>query len=275
MPLFDDFLLRAVLAGCAIALAVAPLGCFVIWHRMAYFSDATAHSALLGVALALALQLPVWVGVVIVAIMIAFLVNTITNTMYTSDTILGVLSYSTVSLGLVLLSVLSTRPIDLSYVLFGDILSISKTTLGFTGLAAIGIIAVLLWRWPMWLSLALTPDLAHTHIARARFERGIFTVVLACAITIALNIIGALLIGALLIIPAAAAHPLSRSPESMAVFAALCAVSSVLGGIALSFFVDTPTGPSIIVVCFGLFAVSCGWAWAKQKIRLLGEGEQH
>jgi len=75
----DDFLIRAALAGIGVALAAAPLGCFIVWRRMAYFGDATSHAAILGVALALLLSLPVFIGVVAVALVMAVIVALLQN----------------------------------------------------------------------------------------------------------------------------------------------------------------------------------------------------
>src|SRR6056297_3059088 len=124
--MLDDFMTRAILAGLGVALAAAPLGSFVVWRRMAYFGDATAHAAILGVALSLALSLPVFVGAVIVALVMAVTVSGLTGRGYAMDTLLGVIAHSALAFGLVAVSFLDGVRIDLMAYLFGDILAVSR-----------------------------------------------------------------------------------------------------------------------------------------------------
>ena len=87
--MFDDFMVRAALAGIGVAFASAPLGCFVVWRRMAYFGDATAHAAILGVALSLAFSMSIFVGTVVVALLMALIVSVLAGKGYAMDTLLG------------------------------------------------------------------------------------------------------------------------------------------------------------------------------------------
>ena len=99
--MLDDFLFRALLAGVGVALATGPLGAFVVWRRMAYFGDSTAHAAILGVALALALDLPIGLGTLVVSLGVAVAVATLAARGWAMDTTLGVLAHSALALGLV------------------------------------------------------------------------------------------------------------------------------------------------------------------------------
>ena len=109
----DSFLVRALLAGVGVAIAAAPLGCFVVWRRMAYFGDATAQAAILGVALALAFSTSIFLGVLVVSLLMAIAVFGLTGRGYTMDTLLGVLSHCALAFGLVAASFLSGVRIDL------------------------------------------------------------------------------------------------------------------------------------------------------------------
>ena len=124
--MLDDFMTRAALAGVGVAVAAAPLGSFVVWRWMAYFGDATAHAAILGVALSLALHISVFAGAVAVALAVALTVTVMTGRGYAMDTLLGVLAHSALALGLVAVSFLSGIRIDLMAYLFGDILAVSR-----------------------------------------------------------------------------------------------------------------------------------------------------
>ena len=127
--MLDDFLIRAALAGVGTAIATAPMGCFVVWRRMAYFGDATAHASILGVALALAFSLPVVWGAAMVALLMASVVSSLSGRGVAMDTLLGVMAHSALAFGLVAVSFIDGVRIDLMAYLFGDILAVTKTDL--------------------------------------------------------------------------------------------------------------------------------------------------
>lgn len=256
--MLDDFLLRAALAGVGVALAAAPLGCFVVWRRMAYFGDATSHAALLGVALALSLDLPIFGGVLVVALVMALIVSGLSGRAISTDALLGVLAHGALAIGLVAVSLLPNQRVDLSAYLFGEILAVTKADLAVIWGGAAVSVGLLVWRWQALLSATLNPDLATASGVNPKREQLILTLALALTVAVALKVVGALLIAAMLIIPAAAARPFSRSPETMAIMAAVLAVVSALAGLAASFVFDTPTGPSIVTVASILFALSTG-----------------
>ena len=128
--MLDDFMVRAGLAGLGVALAAAPLGCFVVWRRLAYIGDATSHAAILGVALALALEIPVFGGVLAVAVAVALLLSALSGRGLGSDALLGVLAHSALAFGLVAVSFLPNARVDLMAYLVGDILAVSRADLG-------------------------------------------------------------------------------------------------------------------------------------------------
>jgi zinc transport system permease protein len=256
MTMLDDFLVRAGLAAIGLSLATGPLGAFVVWRRMAYFGDATAHAAVLGVALALATDLPIGLGTLVVALAMAVTVAGLSARGWAMDTTLGVLAHSALAFGLVAVSFFPGVRTDLSSYLFGDILAVSRGELGLVWLGSLAVLALLAWRWQALLTTTLSEDLAHAAGLRPDRERLVLVVALAVVVAVALKVVGALLIAAMLIIPAATARGLARTPETMAGVAILVGAASGLGGLALSLWQDTPAGPSIIVVAAALFAAS-------------------
>ncbi|PWR04444.1 hypothetical protein DKT77_01550 [Meridianimarinicoccus roseus] len=254
--MLDDFLTRAALAGLGVALAAGPLGCFIVWRRMAYFGDATAHAALLGVALALALSISVFAGVLAVVLVLALAVSGLSARGVPVDTLLGVFAHGGLAVGLVVVSLLPGARVDLMGLLLGDILAVGRTDLAVIWAGAALVIGLLAWRWSGLLTATLNADLARASGIDARREDMILTLALALVVAVALKVVGALLISAMLIVPAATVRPLARTPESMAVLAAICGAAAALGGIALSYRADTPTGPTIVAVATALFAVS-------------------
>jgi zinc transport system permease protein len=254
--MLDDFLVRAGLAAVGLSLATGPLGSFVVWRRMAYFGDATAHAAVLGVALALATDLPIGLGTLTVALAMAVTVAGLSARGWAMDTTLGVLAHSALAFGLVAVSFFPNVRTDLSSYLFGDILAVSRTDLALVWLGALAVVALLVWRWQALLTATLSEDLAHAAGIRPERERLVLVIALALVVAVALKIVGALLIAAMLIIPAATARSFSRTPEAMALIATAVGVVSGLGGLWLSLWQDTPTGPSIIVIAAALFALA-------------------
>ncbi|WP_075880788.1 metal ABC transporter permease [Vreelandella massiliensis] len=254
--MLDDFMWRSALAGLGVGLAAAPLGCFVIWRRMAYFGDATAHAAILGVALALLWNISIFAGVIGVALLMAFCVSTLSGRGYAMDTLLGVMAHSALAIGLVAVSFVSGVRIDLHAYLFGDILAVGKTDLAIIGSGAILVIALMLWRWQALLTATLNEELAHASGINPRQEQLVLTVALAIVVAVALKVIGALLIAALLIIPAATARPFSRTPEQMALLSAVIAMAATTGGLCAAYTFDTPTGPTMVSLAAVLFVIA-------------------
>ncbi len=263
--MLDDFLTRALLAGLAVALATGPLGCFVVWRRMAYFGDATAHAAILGVALALGFQISIFAGTMVVALIMAMTVSVLAGRGWAMDTTLGVLAHSALAFGLVAVSFLPAVRVDLTAYLFGDILAVSRFDLGVIAAGSGLVLGLILWRWSALLTATLNEDLAHASGVSPGRERLVLTLALAVVVAVALKIVGALLIAALLIIPAAAARNFARGPESMALGAVAIGGLSVWGGLQLSLAQDTPSGPSIVVMASMIFLFSTLGAALFQK----------
>ncbi len=258
--MLDDFAFRAALAGLGVALAAGPLGCFVIWRRMAYFGDATSHAALLGVALALAFEFSIFGGVLAVALAMALIFSSLSERQVSTDALLGVLAHGALALGLVAMALLPGRAVDLDQYLFGELLIVTRIELALIWSGALAVICLLIWRWQALLTATLNPDLSYAAGGHPRREQLILTLALAIVVAVALKMVGALLIAAMLIIPAAAARPLARTPEAMAVWAAAIGAASSLGGLLASFQWDTPTGPSIVTCATVFFACSMGYA---------------
>jgi zinc transport system permease protein len=256
VSLLDDFLVRAVLAATGVAVAAGPLGCFVVWRRMAYFGDATAHAALLGVTLALATALPVMAGVAVAALGMALAVSLVAEGGYAADTALGVAAHAALATGLVALSFLEGVRIDLIGYLFGDILAVTRADLLLIWAGAAALAALLAWRWRNLLLATLSEDMAAAAgVAPAR-ERLVLTLALALLVAVALKVVGALLVTAMLIVPAAAARAFARTPEAMALGAVAVGAVAAVAGLAASWRLDTPAGPSIVVAAAALLVLA-------------------
>lgn len=258
VQMLDDFFVRAALAGVGVALAAGPLGSFVVWRRMAYFGDATSHAAILGVAMALAFSSSIFLGTLVAALGMALLVNTLSHKGHSMDTALGVLAHSALALGLVAISFVQGVRVDLSAYLFGDILAVSRLDLLVIWSGALVVTGLLYWRWAALLTATLNRDLAQASGINPRREELVLTLALALVVAVAIKVVGALLIAAMLIIPAAAARGFARTPERMAIGAIVFGAASALAGLGMSMWLDTPAGPSIVAAAAVFFATSLG-----------------
>ncbi|HUH86248.1 MAG TPA: zinc ABC transporter permease subunit ZnuB [Stellaceae bacterium] len=253
----DDFLLRALVAGIGVALVAGPLGCFVVWRRMAYFGDTLSHSALLGVALGLLLGVDLTFSVMVLCVALALLLVALQRQRrIAGDTLLGIMAHSTLSLGLVAIAFLETVRVDLMGYLFGDILAVQPIDLAWIwGGGALALAAtVALWR-PL-LAITVHEELAEVDGIDVARTRLLFMVLVALVVAVAMKVVGILLITSLLILPAAAARRLARTPEAMAAMAALAGALAVAAGLGASLRWDLPTGPAIVLAAGALFALS-------------------
>jgi zinc transport system permease protein len=257
IAVLDDFFIRALIAGVGVALTAGPLGCFVVWRRMAYFGDTMAHSALLGVALSLFFQINLLIAVFGVAVFVSLLLLVLQRRQSLSaDALLGILSHSALAIGLVLVAFMTWVRIDLIAFLFGDILAVTPTDIALIWGGGVLVVAMLVWLWRPLIASTVSEEIAEAEGMRPGQAKLFFMLLMALVIAIAMKIVGIMLITALLIIPAATARRFSSSPELMAVLASLIGALAVIGGLFGSLQYDTPSGPSIVVAALGLFILS-------------------
>lgn len=255
--MLDDFFIRAVLAGIGVAVVAGPLGCFIIWRRIAYVGDAMAHSALLGVALGLFLDINLTAGVVVVTTTIAVALVALQQRQWlSSDALLGILSHASLSLGLVAIGLMAWLRLDLMGYLFGDILAVTPADLAWIYGGGVLVVAALVAIWRPLLAATVHQDLAQAEGVPVGRVQVIFMVLIALIIAMAMKLVGIILVTALLIIPAAAARPFAATPERMAVLAALIGAAAAVLGLYASLYLDTPSGPSIVLVAAVLFGLS-------------------
>jgi len=253
----DEFLLRALIAGLLIALIAGPLGVFILWRRMAYFGDTLSHSAILGVALGLLMSINLTIGILLSTLLVAWvLILSQRSKLIANDTLLGIISHTALSLGLVAISFVHGVRVDINAWLFGDILSVGWQDISVIAVGVVLVLLALFFIWKPLLALTVHEELAMVEGVNVARISAIYTLLIAILVAIAMKIIGALLITALLIIPAAAARQFSKSPEQMAVLAVLTGMVSVTIGLSASYLWDTPSGPSIVISAAVLFVLS-------------------
>ncbi|MGB1915878.1 MAG: metal ABC transporter permease [Paracoccaceae bacterium] len=255
--MLDDFFIRAIVGGIGVAVVAGPLGCFVIWRRLAYFGDTLSHSALLGVALAFLFQLNITLTVFCISVVVALLLMLLQRrASLSSDALLGLLAHSALAVGLVVLAFMTWIRVDLLGFLFGDILATTKADLAMIWCGGLAVLITLIKIWRPLFAATVSYELAAAEGTRPNFTNIVFTVLLAAVIAVSMKIVGVLLITALLIIPAAAARRFSASPEQMALIAIIIGICSVWLGLWGSLEWDTPAGPSIVVAALVCFILS-------------------
>jgi zinc transport system permease protein len=264
----EPFFVRALLAGLGIAIAAGPIGCFVVWRRMAYFGESLAHAGLLGVAVGLALGIDITIGVIVAALaMAALLTGLRAQRLLPTDSLLGILSHTALALGLVAASLMTWVRFDLLSLLFGDILTVTWADVAWVWIGAGVVLAIVAWLWRDLLAVTVHEDMARAEGLKAGQIEIAFMLLIATVVAVSMKIAGFLLITALLIIPAAAARRFSTSPEGMAVTASVVAAIAVTGGLAMSAVLDAPSGPAIVLAASAVFVTSLAAPAAANALR--------
>lgn len=263
-----ELFLSALLAGMGVAAAAGPLGCFVVWRRLAYFGSAVSHSALFGVVLGYVMQINMTVAVIVFCVLFAWALVALERTSRVpSDSLLGILAHGALALGLLIVAKIEGLQIDLMGFLFGDVLAVSHTDLAVVGMLVILVFGVLYSIWRTLLVATVSEDLAQVEGYPVRRAQMLFVFLLAIVIAVGMKIVGVLLVVSLLIIPAAAARAFVSTPEQMAGLAAVLGCVSVALGLGISFYADLPSGPAIAVVASAIFLVSLAMpAFAARRV---------
>ncbi|PPI86757.1 zinc ABC transporter permease subunit ZnuB [Candidatus Pantoea edessiphila] len=252
-----DILLPAWLGGIMLVLAAAPLGCCIIWHRLSCFGDTLAHSSLLGIAFGLLLNVNPHYTLMFLTVFITLILMTIENRpQLTMDTFLNIIANTALSLGFIVVSLMSNMRIDLIVYLFGDLLSITFYDLWIIIITMTLVLIILIWKWRHLLLITINREMAKVDGINVRYTRLILMFLTAILISIATKFVGALIITSLLIIPAATSRNFAKSPEQMAILAIIIGIISVTMGLAISAFYDTPAAPSVVLCSTMLFIFS-------------------
>ena len=241
------------IAGSILGLLSAPLGCLVLWRRMAFFADALAHGTLLGVALAVWWQLPMGIGVVLVSIAVVLGLVLIDDERLPMDAVLAVVAVTLLCLGLLTLTQLTDQQANVLGFLFGNLLELDWTDLPMLGVSIAVGLAFLIYIWPAQVKLATHEALARIQGIDPTRQRLFFMGLLAGFCAVALQAVGSLLISGLLVLPALTARLYSTAPKQMVIIALVIAQVGVTLGVWGSIWLDIQTGLSIVLVLAIIF----------------------
>ena len=252
----DDFLIRAALAGGGIAILAAGLGCLVVWRRMAYFGDSLSHSALLGIGLGFLTGVHPQLGAILVCATFAILLVTLqSQERLPMDTLLGILAHTFLATGIIVINALPRMNLDWHGYLFGSLLTVSNRELIWLGVCGAIILTLLIRHWSSLVLMTISEDLARAEGARIVYLRLLTVLLMALFVSVAFRVVGVLLITAMLIIPAATARPLARSPHGMALLSAAFGLLAVFIGLWSSLHWDLPSGPGIVAAAAAQFLI--------------------
>jgi len=252
-----EFLFLPIVTGLLLSVAAGPLGSLMVWRRMAFFGDTVAHSALLGVALSLLANVESTIMVLAVALMIALLLWVAEyKSLAATDTLLGILSHSSLAIGMIVFSLSPSQQISLTGLLFGDILLIGTTQVGWVALIVLSAALLIIWRWKQLVLMTLSEDLAAAEGVGIKRHRWLISSLIALTVAIAIPVVGILLITALLIIPAATARYWASTPVHMAITASMICGLGLIIGLIGALLLDLPSGPSIVVTLSLTYALT-------------------
>ena len=265
----DDFFTRAIVAGVGVALVAGPLGCYIVWRRLAYLGDTLSHAGLLGIALALLFQINITLSIFLVSVFVSLALIFMQRRMtLSSDALLGLLAHSTLAFGMVALSFMTWVRVDLMGFLFGDILAVTTFDIAIIWGGGLCVLIVLMTFWKSLFAATVNLELARAEGMKPEQANIIFMLLLAAVIAITMKIVGVLLITSMLIFPAAIARRFASGPEQMAILSAIIGIIAVFGGLFASLQWDTPAGPSIVAAASVFFVLTALPAISIQALRV-------
>ncbi len=269
-PLAYTFMQRGLLAALMVGVLCAVIGCYVVLRSMAFLGDALAHAILPGVAVAYLLQGNLILGALAAAIVVALGIGLLSRGgTIKEDTAIGILFAAALSLGVVLISSIRTYAVDLSHILFGNVLGVSAGDLWLTGGLGLLVLLVVFLFYKQFLVVSFDPVLAATLRMRTNFLRSLMLVLLSLTVVVSMQTVGVGLVAAMLVTPGATAYLLTRRlPVMMALAAAFASLSGV-AGLYLSYYFNLASGAAIVLVCTGLFVA----VWLGQTV--LRRGRAH
>ena len=244
----DDFLVRSIIAGLIMVVIAAPMGCLMVWQRLAFLSDTLGHAAVMGVGLGLLLEVTPVFGVLAVALLIVFSLNRVNSfNSALSETTLAIISHTGLAGGIILVGLLPAQAVNLEAILFGDLLATTSADLTRLLITTVVLLLLLLHHWRSFVAVSVSREIAQAEGIEVRKVQLLMYIMIALLVAVMMKVMGVLLIAAMLVIPTSSARLFSRSPEQMVAVSALYGLGALAGGISSSFHFDWQTGPAIVV----------------------------
>lgn len=255
-PLVYGFMQRGMLAAVMVGILCAVVGCYVVLRGMAYLGDAMSHAILPGIAIAYLLKGEILVGALVAGIIVALGIGFFTRRgTIKEDTAIGILFAATLSLGVALISTIKTYAVDLTHILFGNVLGVNETDLILIAVLGAGVLLTIVLLYKELLVVSFDTVLAATLRLPTELLRNVLLILIAIVVVVSLQIVGVGLVAAMLVTPAATAYLLTRRlPTMMLLAAALGALASVIG-LYVSYYFNIVSGAAIVLTATILFFV--------------------
>ena len=253
-PWLHPFMQRALLASLMVGILCAVIGCYVVLRSMAFIGDALSHAILPGVAIAYLVGANLLVGALIAAVVVALCIGFLTRQgSLKEDTAIGILFAAALSLGIALISSVRTFAVDLSHILFGNVLGVSPGDIWLTGILTLLVLATIILLYKQFMVISFDPILAATLRLPAELLRNLMLVMLALTIVVSMQTVGVGLVAAMLVTPAATAYLLARRLPVMMLIAACIGVASSIIGLYASYWLNIASGAAIVLASSALF----------------------
>jgi len=273
-PFALGFMQRALAASVIVGVVCAVVGCYIVLRSMAFLGDALAHSVLPGVAVAYLVGVDVLAGALVAGLLVAVVISFVSRSgAIKEDTAIGIFFAAALALGVVLISTMDRYAVDLTHILFGNVLGVSGTDLVFAAILAVVVLAAIGFLYKQLLVVSFDPILGQTLGLRTNALRTGLFLMLAATIVVSLRTVGVALVAAMLVTPPATAYLLTRRLPAMMAVSALVGVISAVGGLYASYYLDVASGGAIVLVATGifvlvfLFAPRKGVVWRLHPVR--------
>jgi manganese/iron transport system permease protein len=267
-PLAYEFMVRGLLASLMVGILCAVVGCYVVLRSMAFMGDAMAHAILPGIAIAYLFKGDLLIGALVAAIVVALGIGFLTRQgTLKEDTAIGILFAGALSLGVALISTIKTYALDLTHILFGNVLGVSINDLWLTGILGVIVLTTIVLLYKEFLVVSFDAVLAATLRLPAELLRNLMLILLALTIVVSLQTVGVGLVAAMLVTPGATAFLLTRRLPTMMLIAAIIGAFSSIAGLYVSFYINVASGAAVVLIATAifllafLFAPQRGVAW--------------
>jgi ABC-type Mn2+/Zn2+ transport system permease subunit len=256
-PLAYEFMQRGLLASLMVGVLCAVVGCYVVLRSMAFLGDALAHAIMPGVAIAYLLKGDLLIGALVAAILVALGIGWLSRQgTLKEDTAIGILFAGALALGVALISTIQTYALDLTHILFGNVLGVSVNDLWLTALLGVIVLATIVLLYKEFLVISFDPVLAATLRLPTELLRNVLLILLALTIVVSLQTVGVGLVAAMLVTPGATAYLLTRRLPMMMLIAASIGAFSSIAGLYASFYINVASGAAVVLIATAIFLVA-------------------
>lgn len=267
-PFGYTFMQKGLLASLVVGIVCAVVGCYVVLRGMAFLGDALAHAVLPGVAVAYLLRADILIGALVAALVVALGIGAFAHGgRLREDTAIGIMFAAALALGVALMSTTKTYGTDLAHVLFGNVLGVGDRDLLLVLVLALVVLVAIALLYKEFLVAFFDPVLGATLRLPVGLLRNVMLVLIALTVVVSLQTVGAGLVAAMLVTPAAAAQLLTRRLPSMMLVAALIGAVSATGGLYLSYYANVASGAAIVLVCTAIFLAALVFAPRRGLLR--------